>query len=455
VKISQKKCLFSINIEVVMLVEFTVGNFRSFKDHVTLSMVAAKLSSRDPKIDENNTFKYDENLTLLKSAAVYGANASGKSNLVNALGFMRWFIINSSKESQADDPIDFHPFRLDVRTEEAPSFFEAVFLIAGIIYRYGFEVTKQRVESEWLFYSPHGREAKIFIRENDEITISRTYKGGEPLKTMTRSNALYLSVGAQFNNEIATEVLNWFRNFGVISGLDDIGYSGFTANMFSNNLKYRKNILELIRNSDIGINDVSIEKVESSDPKLLPEDMPSEIREYLLKKLKDGGEILNFKTLHNKLCKDGKIEKISFDLEDESEGTQKLFHISGPIINTLLEGKILVIDEIEARMHTLLTRNIIKLFQSEITNPKNAQLLFATHDTNLLSNKLLRRDQIWFVEKDEFGASHLYSLAELKVRNDSSFEKDYLQGRYGAIPLIGEIKQTLLDLAEDENNAAS
>ncbi|MDX9852129.1 MAG: ATP-binding protein [Anaerolineaceae bacterium] len=438
-----------------MLIQFTVGNFRSFKDPVTLSMVAAKLSSRNSKIDENNTFKFDDSLTLLKTAAVYGANASGKSNLVNALGFMRWFIINSSKESQADDPIDFHPFRLDIKTEQAPSFFEVVFLISGVIYRYGFEVTKYRVETEWLFYSPRGREAKLFLREYDDIKISRAYKGGEPLKAMTRPNALYLSVGAQFNNEIATEVLNWFRNFGVISGLDDRAYSGYTAKMFSNNPKYRKNILELILNSDMGINDVSFEKVDNSNPMLLPEDMPQEMKEYLIKQIKDIGEVINFKTLHNKICKDGRIEKVTFDLEDESEGTQKLFHISGPIINTLLEGKILLIDEIEARMHTLLTRKIIELFQSELTNPKNAQLLFATHDTNLLSNKLFRRDQIWFVEKDENGASHLYSLAELKVRNDSIYEKDYLLGRYGAIPLIGEMKQTLLDLAEEGDHATS
>ncbi len=126
--------------------------------------------------------------------------------------------------------------------------------------------------------------------------------------------------------------------------------------------------------------------------------------------------------------------------------------LSGPIIDTLREGKILVVDEIEARLHTLLTRKLIALFNSEKTNPKHAQLIFATHDTNLLSNKFFRRDQIWFVEKDEEGASHLYSLAELKVRNDASYGSDYLQGKYGAIPILGEIRQTVIECGQDDEH---
>lgn len=434
-----------------MLIEFTIGNFRSFKEPVTLSMVAAKINARDARVDENNTFKIDENLTMLTSAAIYGANASGKSNLVSALGFMRWFVINSSKESQADDPIDTQSFRLDAVSEKKPSFFEVVFRKNDIPYRYGFEATPEKIETEWLFYSPRGKEAKLFTRDESGISISRDFKGGRASKSLTRPNALFISVAAQFNSETATDVLNWFRSVGIISGLDDKTYGGFTAHMFSENDDYRAKILQIIRESDVGICDVVVEKVSVKDPDVFPKDMPQELRDLILKEVKDDGEFVNFKSEHNQYDEQGNLKTILFDMEDESEGTQKLFFLSGPVVDTLREGKILLIDEIEARMHTLLTRKLIGLFNSEETNPNHAQLIFATHDTNLLSNKIFRRDQIWFVEKDSFGASHLYSLAELKVRNDASFESDYLQGKYGAIPLLGEMRSVVVDLGQEDN----
>jgi len=435
-----------------MIIEFTVGNFRSIKEPVTLSMVAAKVNAKDPQVDINNTFRVDENLMLLTSGAIYGANASGKSNLIKALGFMRHMVLSSSKESQADDPINTVPFRLDSQTEQNPSLFEIVFHQEGIPYRYGIEVTTEKVKTEWLFYSPNGKEAKLFTREDSEITPSRNFKGGRTLKSLTRPNALFLSVAAQFNNEIATKVLGWFKSINVISGLDDSAYGGFTAGVFTEDPSYRTSIIDLIRGSDVGINNVIVEKTNIHEPGVLPKDMPQELKDYLLKQIKDEGQFVNFKSSHFKNCEDGIVEEILFDIDEESEGTQKLFFLSGPVIDTLREGKVLVIDEIEARLHTLLTRNLIGLFNSEKTNPKHAQLIFATHDTNLLSNKLFRRDQLWFMEKDEGGASHLYSLAELKVRNDASFESDYMQGKYGAIPILGEMRRALIELGQEDGH---
>ncbi len=435
-----------------MLLEFSVGNFRSFKEPVTLSMVAAKLNAKNPQLDQNNSFQVEDELTLLTSAAVYGANASGKSNLVKALAFMRWFVINSSKETQIEDPIDVAPFRLDTETEKAPSFFETVFYLDGVTFRYGFEATQESIESEWLFYAPHGKEAKLFLRTNNEIYTSRNFKGGRTIKSLTRPNALFLSVAAQFKNEIAIKILGWFASVGVISGLNDTGYRGFTAKKFSENPAFRTKILDLIRNSDIGINDIVVEEITADDPDAFPEDMPQELKDYLIKQISGKGEIIAFKSIHQKRCADDAREYIKFGIDEESEGTQKLLYLSGPVLDTLQKGNILVIDEIEARMHTLLTRKLIGLFNSKITNPQHAQLIFATHDTNLLSNKLFRRDQIWFTEKDEFGASHLYSLAELKVRNDSSFENDYLHGRYGGIPLLGEMRQVVIDQGGEDGD---
>ncbi|MHB8855287.1 MAG: AAA family ATPase [Bellilinea sp.] len=435
-----------------MLIEFTVGNFRSFKELVTFSMVASKLTAKDPQIDANNTFRVDDKLNLLTSAGIYGANASGKSNLVRALRFMRNFVIYSSKESQVDEPINTIPFRLDVETEHKPSYFEAIFQTDGIIYRYGYEVTTEKVETEWLFYSPHGKETRLFTREGNVISVSRNYKGVNAAKSLTRSNALFLSVAAQFNSEIATKVLSWFKSLNVISGLDDDTYSGFTIRLFSENPKYQASIRALIQESDLGIDDMVAERTSKNDPKAFPKNIPQEIKDLILKQIK-GDELVTIKSVHQRNCGNNTKDKVVFYMAEESEGTQKFIVLTGPILDTLSNGKVLVIDEIEARLHTLLTRKLIALFNSSETNPKHAQLIFATHDTNLLSNKFFRRDQFWFVEKDEFGASHLYSLAELKVRNDELFEKDYLLGRYGGIPIFGEVRQTIIDLIEEDKNA--
>jgi len=436
-----------------MLIEFTIGNFRSFKDRATLSMVAANTKARDPQVNENNTVATTDNLTLLTSMAIYGANASGKSNLIKALIFMRRLVLYSSKTTQTDEEIDVTPFRLNIVNEKKPSFFEMAFRLNEITYRYGFEVNSKKIVSEWLFYSPYGREIRLFIRDGEDIKLSKDFKSDNAVKKLTRPNALFLSVASQFNSEIASAVLGWFRSIGVISGLDDMGYRGFTARKFSEDEKYRSEILSLIRSSDIDIDNVIAEKGKMSES--LPQNIPQELREFLITQNKGSDDIVNLRTTHKRFDAKGiPVSSIEFDLGDESEGTQKLFHMSGPIVDVLTNGKVLVVDEIEARLHTFLTRKLIQLFNSQTTNPKRAQLIFATHDTNLLSNKLFRRDQIWFVEKDSQSASHLYSLAELKVRNDASFENDYLQGIYGAVPMFEEMRQILVDINRDEKNDA-
>ena len=431
-----------------MLIQFKVGNYKSFKEPVTLSLVAAKIKGKDANIDENNLIRVDDKLELLTSAAVYGANASGKSNLFGAFKFMRRFIINSSKESQVNERIEVEPFLLDAEYENKPSFFETVFLLNGLVYRYGFEVTKDKVESEWLFYTPKNKEAKLFTREGDVTQVSRNFKGGQSSKELTRPNALFLSVAAQFNSETAKNVLDWFWSTRSISGYQETGYPGFTAEKFKEDLDFQQKILALIRDADVGINNIVAETISINDPTVFPDDMPEEIRDIIRKQMKGEVSLIKIKSMHRKKLGKNLSGETSFDLSQESDGTVKLFHISGPIFDALNRGSVLFIDEFEARLHTLLTRALVSLFNSKDTNPKHAQLIFATHDANLLSNELFRRDQIWFVEKDEDGATHLYSLAELKVRKDNNFENDYLSGRYGGIPVIGDLRQIFYELEE-------
>jgi len=427
-----------------MLIEFTVGNFRSFKEPVTLSMVAAKIKARDQKINDNNTFTTNNKLTLLTSAAVYGANASGKSNLIRALEFMRQFVLTSANESQPGEPIRVEPFQFSTETDTKPSFFEIVFLLNGIQYRYGFEANQKQIISEWLFSVPSTKEATLFVREGKIIKQTAKFKEGKRLESKTRANALFLSVAAQFNGQIAQTILNWFQRIGLVSGLEDLGYRAFTINQIIEG-KYKSEIIQLVKGLDVGLDEIVGIKLDKSKF-TIPADVPEEIRALMLKSM-EIGDLLTVQTKHIKFDAKGQpVDTVSFDMDQkESHGTQKLFYLAGPIVDVLSQGKILIVDEMEARLHPLITQKLIQLFNSKKTNSKHAQLIFTTHDTNLLSNKFFRRDQIWFIEKDSKGCSYLYSLAELKVRNDRSFNDDYISGRYGAIPFISGVQTIELE----------
>ncbi len=404
-------------------------------------MVTANLVAKDKKLDENNVFEVNDHLKLLKSAAIYGANASGKSNLASALHFMKWFMINSSKETQSTEKIGVEPFKLSTETEAKPSFFEIVFLMNSKRYRYGFEVTRDKVVSEWLFYVPKSRETKLFERQQDNISISKTYKAAG-IQQKTRHNALFLSVSAQFNVQIAESILDWLtKTVNIVSGLEDRGYRGYTVSCLMDN-ENKDEILQLLKKLDVGFGNVKVEESEVTIDSL-PHELPDDIKTFIMKNVK--GKVTSVQTMHQKFDEKGNsVSTELFDLdEQEPEGTQKVFALAGPLVDTLKNGSVLVIDEFDARIHPLLSRAIVELFNSNETNSSNAQLIFMTHDTNLLSNKLFRRDQIWFTEKNRYGATDLYSLAEYKVRNDASFESDYIKGRYGAIPYIGNLNHLL------------
>lgn len=424
-----------------MLIEFSVSNYRSFKERVTFSMVAANLVSKDKSVDVNNTFEIDKELKLLKAAAIYGANASGKSNLAKALSFMKWFMVNSSKDTQSTDKISVEPFRLSTATEGKPSYFELAFLMDGRKYRYGFEVTQERVISEWLFYVPSVRETNLFERQLDSIKPSKVYNA-DGVQQRTRSNALFLSVSAQFNVDLAERILGWITDkLNIISGLHDQAYLSYTVECLANN-KNKADIVQLIKKLDLGISEIQVEQ-EDFTIDSLPDEIPDELKKLIVKA--GGGKATSIGTSHRKFDADGNHKSIEeFDLQShESEGTKKVFALAGPIITALKDGEILIIDEFDARLHPLISLAIVKLFSSKETNPNNAQLIFMTHDTNLLNNKIFRRDQIWFTEKNRYSATDLYSLAEYKIRNDASFESDYINGRYGAIPYIGNLNHLI------------
>ena len=456
-----------------MLIEFSVSNYLSIKEPITLSMVASNPVKELEDINEglNNVF-FDKNRKnkYLKSAVIYGANGSGKSNLLSAIGFFKKFILSSSNDRQADDEIKTIPFLLSTETENTPSSFEMVFLIDSVRFRYGFEVTKETVTSEWLFgfdIENSNKESSYFIRENQEIKPSiKNFKEGKGLEDKTRPNALFLSTVAQLNGEISNKIQNWIKvNINIISGLEDFT-TAYTIGKFQEQEGFRKKIIDFFKLINLGIEDIKIEEAtlgnvskfslnEKEDKKIVA--LLSELQKELDKKTKKNGETkeITINTFHNKFDETNKlIERIALDFALESKGTQKLFGLLGPWFDTLEKGKILIIDELDSRLHTKLTMELLKIFQSNI-NAKNAQLIFASHDTNLLRKDLFRRDQIWFTEKNDIGSTDLYSLVEYKinqatsVRNDASFEKDYLIGKYGAIPYFGNISKFLNDFVNE------
>jgi uncharacterized protein len=437
-----------------MLVQFSVGNFRSFKDVVTLDLTATNLVSKNKAVDENNTFEAPGGLRLLKSVVLYGANASGKSNLLKALEFMKIFVNDSAKESQVGDPINAEPFLLDSKTEKEPSFFEIVFFLNNVRYRYGFEVTTKEVVSEWLYHMPNKKEIYLFTRDKQEITVSRNFKEGRGIEDRTRENALFLSIVGLFNGKMASSLITWFSLLGVFSWrVEDLHRISSIQSLKDEIL--REAIINIIKQLDLAIDDVRLKTQKASREEI----------NSLMKKSKDhslffGGisrdgeeiELTDVYTVHKKYNNSEDSQEVLLKLSDhESDGTQKLFALTSAITKNLMLQNVLIIDEIDAKFHPLVTEKLIELYhikQNLVTeklielsymwqNFGMAQLIFPTHDVNLLSNDRFRRDQIWFVEKDKFGASHLYSLSDFKVRNDASYQKDYLQGRYGAIPFIG------------------
>jgi hypothetical protein len=386
-----------------------------------------------------STFKAQK---ILRSAVIYGANSSGKSNLISALERMREVVLASVRLNDSDE-LDYSPFLLSTETENQPTFFEIIFWQDSTRYRYGFEYNLKQIVNEWLFTGKsETKEKPLFLRTAEGIGVDAKFKEGEGNESKTNDNRLFVSLVAQLGGDISKKVLEFFNGYNVLSGLEHNDYTGFTMRMLHKNLNGCEESLELYQKLKLGFQD--IKAIESDfNPLEIPGNLPDKLKAKLIKDL-SGKKSISLKTVHNKFDKKGKIvDLVILDkLKNESEGTNKIIDLSGPIFDTLKLGKVLIIDELDAKLHPLITMRIVEIFNSPESNPNNAQLIFATHDTNLLGEELFRRDQIWFTEKDEQEQTDLYSLYDFnlpdgsKVRNDSNLEKNYIRGRYGAIPFI-------------------
>ncbi|MCA0387123.1 MAG: ATP-binding protein [Bacteroidetes bacterium] len=421
-----------------MLLEFRVRNYRTFKDEVVFSMIA---SNYDKSERESENVRYDDKfkLRILKSAAIFGANASGKSKFVEALSFVRWFALNSFQSLKNGDPIQVNQHLLSKETSKKPSGFELVFLQDDTIYRYGFEVDTVRVVKEWLWKRENRKEVMIFNRDGEEVNahpaLFKIFRN-EFFKPLIRSNCLLLSSAAQANDVNVEKIMQWFRKLRILSGIDSSFQEKMTVSN-SMNPEVKKKILQFLISADIGIvnfniKNLSLDKTDDFDPTIEPSGF---VKVNSLPSVLEG-----VTTTHLKFDeKNGSAEEIEFSMiNDESGGTRKFFSLAYPIVEALADGNTLVVDELDSGLHPNLTEKIVELFNS-IGNVTGAQLIFNTHGSNILSSKLLRRDQVWFIEKDLFGAAKLYSLSDIQVRKNDRFEKEYLEGRYGAIPYLAEM----------------
>jgi AAA15 family ATPase/GTPase len=425
-----------------MLVSFSVSNFTVFREKATLNMLA---SNYDKETRESENIRSDImfDLRILKSAVIYGANASGKSKFLEALNFMKTFVIRSSKDSQKGDPIEIQPFRLSTVSEFEPTEMEVIFTFKGAMFRYGFSVTQERVIAEWLYHRPKTKEVELFYREGQKFTIhKRSFSKGDALvkEALVRNNALMLSVAAQFNDGNAGTVLEWFKGVRSISGLAEEGYQGFTVGRTKSPV-HKEKIMELLKAADFGIEDIALQPLNLND---IPKHFPKEARESIEREIKEKNTefFSDVLTTHWKFDElNAHVDDARFSLEDEeSSGTKKFFALTGPVLDSIENGYVLVVDELDSKLHPNLVCRIVSLFNSAATNPKNAQLIFNTHDTNLLKSDLFRRDQIWFTQKNRYGASSLYSLSDFKseVRKTDNFEENYIRGKYGAVPYLGD-----------------
>ncbi len=435
-----------------MLISFSVENFRSFKEEATLSMVAGNgKEMRDSHVFTPELKNGVKSFDLLPSAVIYGPNAGGKSNFFNALNTMETIVRTSNQNDESLDNI--LPFLLSDKTNKAPATFEVIMVIDGVRYQYGFSATQERIHAEWLFAFPHGKIQTWFERDYNKKTGEDVYDRGNSLKgqkkawrELTSSKALFLSVAANYKSEQLKPIYDWFKKR--LHFINAVGISSYHSRKYCDEHGSKK-IINFLKAADFAIEDIKVEKKDFF-LKPPPEDMPEHFSDLLtgIKSVADklkGHKQLVAKTIHK--TEEGKF--INFDLSMESDGTQRMFALAAPFLYALEKGRVLIIDELNQRLHPHLMQYLIEIFNSPKTNPNNAQLIFTTHAVSLLKKDIFRRDQIWFCERDANQATTLFSLTDFKPRKEhEDFEAYYMGGRYGALPIVGSFS----DFAPKEAN---
>jgi AAA15 family ATPase/GTPase len=437
-----------------MLLRFGVENHASIRTYQEISLVASKLKGNatglfplTEGVQREPSRSLDE-LRAVPILALYGANASGKSTLLNAFSFFVSGIVTSHAGTSSNDRTPYKPFRLDESSRTRPSRYDADFVLGELRYHYGYALDGKRVCSEWLYSYPirSARQTRtvLFFRDasaTDEFYFGKQLKGeNKQISKLVRANSLYLSAAAQNAHPQLVPIHEFFASR--ISQRFDASESTLMPEQlvayFAEDESRRALALNFLRSADIGISGMDFSKVpiEEKTRKMLEE--LEELLSRHMEKRADLGSGTKKERAKVELLHFGEGKRsYPITLDSESAGTISLLTLLGPTLIRLSEGGVMVIDELNSTLHPIVSRELIRLFSNPQTNPGRAQLLFSTHDTNLLSSKILRRDQIWFAEKDHEGATHIYSMGDMKVRPTDNLEAGYLAGRFGAIPFVG------------------
>lgn len=436
-----------------MLLRFRVTNHLSFRNEQELSLVAENLRAAE---HTSITFPLDHVPGLrgergLPVAILYGANASGKSNLVQAIRYMRGAVLNSQRAWDPEGAIARTPFALDPSFVEMPTRFEMDFVIDGRWYQYGFELTEQRITGEWLYAYPHGRRARMFQRDATGIRFGKSLTGEkDTISRLTRKNSLFVSAGAQNDHPLLSKVWMNIRN---ILGFEVLDVRPQDVKQYfhkEGNIDYR--VIKFLNSVGTGVVDYKWESVTDDKNVSTADDFFTMIKQEYRQKFENLRPM--FEAWQKRLMLFHEVAgggSIPLDLSRESAGTRRLLMTLSEIFRALDHGTPFVLDEIDSSLHTLAVEHILELFASEETNPYGAQLITTTHDTNLLRSAHLRRDEIWFTEKDRTGATQLYPLTDFSPRASANLEKGYLLGRYGAIPFAGPLPEELAGSKLEDN----
>jgi AAA15 family ATPase/GTPase len=421
-----------------MLLRFGVTNHRSLRDAQELSLVASALDDSPAGLIES---RHAPGHKLLPVLAIYGANASGKTNLVSAIRWMRATVLYSHSRGEPDGPIGRTPFALDASSGGCPSRFEVDFVLEDVRYHYGFEATNVAFTSEWLFAFPNDRRQALFERDGMNFRFGRHLKGrNQIISELTRPNSLFLSAAAQNGHEELTKISRFFLTIAT----DELGEHELAQNLTDGAMDSR--VIKFLKSAGTGVIDYRLKDVEVSKKVREFQDGLNTLMKGFIKGQIEG---LNWdaKTALLQLAHQGADGgPVYFDLQQESEGTRRLLKLLIPAFRALDAGSVMVVDELDASLHTQACDLVVALFSSPATNPKGAQLIATTHDTNLLQSSYLRRDQVWLAEKDPGGATHLYPLTDFRTRKTDNLERGYLEGRYGAIPFAGQPSDILATL---------
>lgn len=425
-----------------MLIEFKFGNFRSFRDEAVLSMEAMGLGRLKNCLISYNSMK------LIPSVAIYGKNGGGKSNVIRAFWLAVQFIKNAQRTQHENAKIPVKPFLLNDYSKDEPTFFEFTYVLDNVKYIYGFSATKEKIFSEYLYHSPKGQKATVFTRTEQKFNFTEEKAKRKLISEAVAPNQLFFSVACTMNDADCMRAMKWFRDY--------VFFSRDYADIPEQLLEYSndKNMLAAIsgyaKAADLGIEKMEFEfKDEVVKDFESEKNIPEEIRFALtafMQNLKENSNIseiglqkseVRATSYHNGINKNGIKTSFTLELSDESDGTRKLMSIAPAIESVLNNGGIVLVDELEKELHPMLVNYIVAKFQSKTSNPNGAQLIFTTHNTELLNMELMRKDQLYFADKNrKDGASELYSIGDFSTKTADNIRKGYLAGKYGATPDI-------------------